>query len=251
MQSAHAEITCDVFELKVVLESNNILSARLETDLPDDTGIMVSAIRTYTEVGNPNTNYFHKYFQEKTTVGKWKNTQRIPLDNLKWKKGLMDFQTRMNRLGPDMAFQVASISDDVEFAITVPYTKGLRGKQVDDISSNGYGVIRQEKLVNHPLSGSTSNLYEKQTSLDPNSLDIGATYIVSKQTPIMPATSGGRKELKQVKYLPKGRSFTIIKSKVNPQVGHRVWYYVAIDGVSAGWVNSAALIGQKLSAIDE
>ena len=86
--------------------------------------------------------------------------------------------------------------------------------------------------------------------LNPLKLDTGQTYVTSKQTPLMPSHSPAdvMEALKKAKSIPAGKAFKILCAvKKNGQP----WYKVAVfdRGIKQtilGWINSTALIGQKL-----
>jgi hypothetical protein len=60
------QIICDKFEIKTKVEKTDLFLS-LETDLPDDTVVMVSVSRSYKEKGNTST-YSLNYFSEKSTA---------------------------------------------------------------------------------------------------------------------------------------------------------------------------------------
>jgi hypothetical protein len=72
--------------------------------------------------------------------------------------------------------------------------------------------------------------------IDPTALEIGATYTLSKRTPIMPSYEVS--DLSGIVYANPGDSITITRMQM---VRNIVWYQV-----ERGWVNSTALIGQDL-----
>lgn len=76
--------------------------------------------------------------------------------------------------------------------------------------------------------------------IDPKSLSVGMTYILSNKTPIMPNYKGS--DFAGIVYAQPGHSIKILKRK---PVNNVLWYRVA-TGDREGWVNSVALFGQKL-----
>ncbi|MBL9123295.1 MAG: hypothetical protein JNG90_06650, partial [Planctomycetaceae bacterium] len=169
----------------------------MDTDLPDDTVISLSVYRTYYE-NDAKTAYARDYFSEKSTVAEWRKAHRIPIDNSKWLEALRKHQKELARAGEP--FRIASISDDIEASIVVPtfqenprfggpLSPKLRVKAVTvDKNKKAARSIRVEVAIPDPLS--PSHKADKPTpSLDPNALDRGVTYIVSKDTPLMPEHS--------------------------------------------------------------
>jgi len=114
--NASAEITCNKFKIASAVHGNS-LDLSLNTDLPDNTVQMVTVSRSYYEKGN-SAEYSVDYFNEKSTVGRWRTTKRIALDNEKWISGLRTKQKDMSRLG--LGFEVAKISDTVTVRMVVP-----------------------------------------------------------------------------------------------------------------------------------
>ena len=76
--------------------------------------------------------------------------------------------------------------------------------------------------------------------IDPNSLNVGSKYTLSKKTPIMPHYNPS--DLTGMTYAKKGQSITILKRK---KVNNTLWYQVE-SGDKKGWINSIALFGQQL-----
>ena len=71
--AAVAGVVCNTFEMKYKV-SGKTLELSLDTDLPDNSVLMVSVSRSYREAGT-STRYSHDYFSERSTVGKWRRTQ--------------------------------------------------------------------------------------------------------------------------------------------------------------------------------
>lgn len=111
-----ADLRCDRFDAAAVLEGDK-LGVSLNTDLPDDTVLMVSVWRTYREKGKAER-YTIDYFSEKSTVGKWRGKQVIDVNN---EQAMRRFRAKREQLAKiDMAGQIESISDSIEIGLTVP-----------------------------------------------------------------------------------------------------------------------------------
>ena len=253
-RTADAQVVCNKFKL-VTKVKGSTLDLSVDTDLPDNTVVMVSVSRSYLEKGNPDT-YSEDYFSEKSTVGKWKSRHRIFVDSEEWKSSLRTKQEKMSRLG--LGFDVASISDKISVRMVVPinqpdsrFGKGnskLTGKA---IRTTGLRVVEDEIEIDYPLDSPPVGK-SPFPSLNPLELEVGQTYILSKQTPLMPSHSPADPiaALQKMKQIPKGGVFKVletVKKRGNP------WYkVVALDQgkkrIGTGWINSTALLGQELKA---
>jgi hypothetical protein len=76
--------------------------------------------------------------------------------------------------------------------------------------------------------------------IDPNTLEIGKTYKVSKKTPLMPSYEVVK--IEKMNYIAKGSKFKITGKQ---KARSNIWYQVE-NGRQKGWINSIALFGQKL-----
>ncbi len=252
--AASADVVCDKFDMKWKV-SGNTLDLSLDTDLPDNTVLMVSVSRSYFEKGN-TSEYSHDYFSEKSTAYKWSKTQKISIDPDKWKSSLREKKKDLSRIG--LGFQVGSISEKISISMVVPINQPssefgennskLTGKAVH---TKGLRVVEKEVEFQSPLDLKQEE-EEPLPSLDPRALDIGATYVVSRNTPLMPSHSPADplEALKEMKCIPEGGAFKVIeiyKKAANP------WYKVTTLGkdkesLGTGWINSTALVGQELEA---
>ncbi len=250
---ADPKIVCDRFELVAEI-TNATLALSIDTDLPDNTVVMVSVSRIYLTKGDTET-YIESYFSERSTIGKWRLKHSISLASEDWEKTLRETQERLSRIG--LGFEVISISDMVEVGMVVPVNqpdpkfghrnKNLTGKAVE--IDGPLRIVRDEIEFNYPLEA-PSVKKSPVPSLHPEQLEIGRAYVVSKQTPLMPSHSPDDPiaAMQLVKQIPEGGGFKIIevyKGKVNP------WYKVIAfdqntEEIGRGWINSVALYGQQL-----
>ena len=253
-KGSYRQIVCDEFKL-VAKVTGSTLDLSVDTDLPDNTVVMVSVSRSYLEKGD-SAEYSVDYFSEKGTIGKWESKQRISIASNKWKSALRAKQEKMSRLG--LGFDVASISDKITVRMVVPINQpdprfGKRNSKLTGkaVRTTGLRVVDDEIGIDYPLD-SPSVGKSPFPSLNPLELEIGQAYIVSKQTPLMPYHSpvNPTAAIKQMKQIPKGGGFKVlemVKKKTNP------WYKVnAFDKrkkqIGTGWINSTALLGQELEA---
>ncbi|TSA34534.1 MAG: hypothetical protein D4R64_11695 [Porphyromonadaceae bacterium] len=248
------QIVCDKFKL-VTKVTGSTLFLSVNTDLPDNTDVMVSVSRSYWEKGN-SSEYNVDYFSEKSTIGKWRTSHSISIDSKNWKTALRAKQEQCSRAG--IGFDVASISDKISVSMVVPVNQqdpkfgdrnqNLIGKAV---KTEGLQIVEDEIEISYPLN--TPPLGKSPfPNLNPLELEIGQSYVVSKQTPLMPSHSPADpiSALEQMKDIPQGGGFKVLevyKGKTNP------WYRVTAfnqnnEGIGTGWINSTALIGQKLEA---
>lgn len=182
-----AQVVCNEFNVLTELRGN-ALDLALQTDLPDNTVVMVSISRSYLEKGSPAT-YSCDYFSEKSTIGKWKSKHAISLDNAKWRAALRSKQEKMSRLG--VGFEVASISDKIEVRMVVPINQpdprfGERNSKLTGVKvrTKGLRVVEYEVTIDYPMDSTAA--MPPLPSLNPLDLDVGQAYVVSKRTPLMP-----------------------------------------------------------------
>jgi len=253
-EEAHKQIVCNAFELAVKITGAR-LDLSVDTDLPDSTVVMVNVSRSYVEEGNPTT-YSEHYFSERSTVGKWKTVHGISIAGEVWKSALRSRQEEMARMG--LGFNVAAVSEKIAVSMTVPINqpdrrfgdqnRNLTGKAV---RTSGLRVVADEVEIVYPLSAPPVGK-SPYPNLSPWELAVGQSYIVAKDTPLMPSHSPADPlaELQKMKKIPQGGGFRVLevyKGEVHP------WYKVkAFDSrraeIGTGWINSIALVGQQLKA---
>jgi len=221
-------IVCDKFVL-VTKVTGSTLDLSIDTDLPDNTVVMVSVSRSYWEPDNVGE-YSIDYFSEKSTIEKWKSEHSISIASEVWNTALRALQDKMSGFG--LGFDVASISDKIEVRMVVPGTPIIDEIEID------------YPLIDSPVGKSPF------PSLDPLELEIGQVYVVSEQTPLMPSHTPDDPiaALQQMKQIPKEGGFKILEvynATNNP------WYKVnafdnSTEEIGIGWINSIALFGQQL-----
>lgn len=251
---ADAQVVCNKFKL-ITKVTGSKLDLSVNTDLPDNTVVMVRVSRSYLEKGNPAM-YSVDYFSEKSTVGKWKSEHQISVDSKKWKTALKAKQEKMSRIG--LGFDIASISDIIIVQMVVPISQpdprfGKRNSKLTGkaVRTTGLRVIEDKIKIDYPLDSPPVGK-SPFPSLNPLELEIGQAYVVSRQTPLMPSHSPAdpMEALQQMKQIPKRGIFTVlqtVKKKGN------TWYKVDAfnqrkNRIGTGWINSTALLGQELKA---
>ena len=116
-------VVSDRFELRHEVDGGDLLLA-VDTDLPDEGELSVSVSRSYYEVRS-DVEYSREYFSVLEPVSRWRDPRRIPLDANTWRADLAAHQAEIAEIAAlervagvpaeqTMAFEVASIADDVE-----------------------------------------------------------------------------------------------------------------------------------------
>ena len=149
------QVVCDRFKLITNVESST-LNLSVDSDLPDNTVVMISIFRTYLEKNNLDG--YVDYFSERSTIGKWKSNHNISIDSQKWKSALKEKQKNLSELG--LGFDVASISDTITVSIVVPVNQPnprfgkmnskLTGKAV--VQRSGIRIVKDEIEIIKELS---------------------------------------------------------------------------------------------------
>ena len=250
--SSPKKIVCDRFDVRSELK-DNVLKFRIDSDLPDDAIVSVSVSRSYIEKGD-SAEYSIAHYYNKTTMFNFKKEQIIQLNNDRWKHWLRKKQVKMSRLG--YGFDVASVSDKVELRAVVPTRQAnpdfgennvnLRGKAV---THKGIRIVEDNVSFEFPMKDPPVGK-SPVPNLNPRALDVGAIYTIEKQTPLMPHYNPKNPALaiRQMKYLPWESQIKILKKK---NLNGRIWYRVSATSrngiqLGSGWINSTALLGQKL-----
>lgn len=233
---------------------DSILFLKLNTDLPDYTDIMVSVSRVYWKKGN-TSKYSIEYYNEKSKVSTWREYQSVSISSSIWRDKLKNKQNEMSRIGIDL--DVERISNDIVISIVVPINQNsskfgdknsnLKGTKVHQ---TGLRIIEDEVTLIYPLN--SQSIETKSVSLDPYNLETNVTYILEKETPLMPEFDPVNpiEALNRVIKLPAKSKIKIMNIKVKAGIN---WYQVnALDPhnnfIGIGWINCTALIGQKLEA---
>lgn len=249
------KVVCNKFKL-VTEVTDSTLSLSVDTDLPDNTVVMVGVSRSYLEKGSPDR-YSVDYFSEKSTIGKWKLKHRISISSEKWKTALRTKQEKLSRIG--LGFDVASISNKITVSMVVPVNQPdprfgklnskLTGKAVT--TTGNIRIVEDEITIDYPLDSPPVGR-SPFPSLDPRELEIGQAYIVSRQTALMPSLSptDPMAAIQQMKQIPKGGVFKVLETA---KKRNTPWYKVIAfnqkkQQIGTGWVNSTALLGQELKA---
>ena len=152
------KIICDLFDLNVNL-IENILSLKIESDLPEYTDIIVCVSRSYWKQGN-DEEYSIEYFKEKSMISNWNHNRNIKLSNSKWDQSLKLHQKKMDKLGNDFHFEINNVSNAIKLSVIVPIKQtntlfgdkniNLEGKEVIQKKIN---TIKKIEFIDYPISG--------------------------------------------------------------------------------------------------
>lgn len=92
-------------------------------------------------------------------------------------------------------------------------------------------------------------LFEAKNVTDPNTLVVGRSYVLDRETPLMPdpEPADPMAAIAQMKKIPAGSTFFVVTKRT---VAGKPWYEVrtALGAPVSGWFNSTALAGQALEA---
>jgi hypothetical protein len=147
--------------------------------------------------------------------------------------------------------------------LVAPCTTGAYEVSLSFVLSSQRGAVKRNVSGGNfdglEVSALTTGDKEFATA-DPYDLSIGATYQVSRRTPIMPATSLGisrnatdaealsalESKVAQMTQLQPPGQFAVQGKKDD---GGTPWYKVHTSIGTTGWINSTALLGQDLKRI--
>ena len=251
-----ASITDVAFELKWTEAGNDHVVIFLESNLPDNAQVRISARRLYDAVtdGRRDT-YSLDYFSEEGSLGQWSDPRQVSVDREQWRLKLLEHQNAMARLGTEMAFEIYSIENDINIlAYVYAHKTGDRygAREYNDVLdrvNNTDLVASSEIQVRHPL------ITEQPISrLSPiaayDELEYGETYrTIRADTPLMPSLQERTLEdLVGAIYLPDG---TLIKVEAVTRVTGDFWYNVSLPQVPGGkgWINSIAFIADGVERV--
>lgn len=217
---------------------------------------MVSVSRTYYEKGS-DTAYAHSYFEEKSSVGKWRRPRQVSVAHSKWHSILGAHRKKMSRIG--LGYTVSRIDDDLEVRMVLPINQRDKrfGKRNENlvgkaVQTTGLRIAESEIRIPFPLSDRSLGTAQLP-STDPYSLEPNQAYRIAKETPLMPVLQPTEPmvNIKNVKYIPAGYLIEIINTSA---IHGNPWYEVVVrDGMGrrlgSGWVNCIALTGQNLEPV--
>jgi len=252
--SKEEPIKSDEFAIVHSLQGDT-LTVSVDTDLPDFTDVMVSVSRSYFEK-NSTDEFSRNYFEEKGTVGRWRQPRQVKVSHDTFKASLQEQQRKTAQAG--IGGQLDRIESDVVIGFTVPMFQsnaafGNRNSNLTGAATTTSGngrIVRAEVSVRYPLDAKATPGPQWASR---NDLVVGRTYQLSRETPLManlnPADSNAQLAvIASRKIIPGGGSITI--KEIATKDGGR-WYHVEARDTSAaaigtGWVNVDALIRQQI-----
>jgi hypothetical protein len=177
--SSPEKIVCDKFNLKVTIDEQ-LLKVSVDTDLPDDTELMVSVYRLL-NIAYDQEEFSVDYFNERGTVGQWRGGKTVVLDNYKWLLRLEDLKARWlilevakqrtisiyGGIPPgweeelNKTYEVDKISDTIEVSMVVPINQsnqrfGWRNENLvgKAVSAEDLRIVEGEVQIHYPLKKS-------------------------------------------------------------------------------------------------
>jgi hypothetical protein len=248
------DIVADRFDVNTTFQAPN-LKLSVKSDLPDNTILMVSVFRRYSE--KDGRKYVIPYLNQKATLFEWRSPRLITVDNKRWLKTLITKRISNSRLG--IGSPLAHIDNKIIVSFIVPtnqanprFGKGnkyLTGKAIK--ISNGLRIIEHEQAIDYPAKAFVLKS-KPYGNLDPQNLSINKGYVLSKETPLMrsPNPTDHMSALAKVKYAAKGSVIDVIKSQ---NIRGNRWYKVDVltlkgNYLGEGWIDSTALLSQKLKS---
>lgn len=169
--SAITKVFCGRFNVSTVLKGKE-LEIWLDTDLPNDTIVMVRVSRRYWIKGSSGT-YFGSYYGKRTFVQELRKPVTVLLDDNEWRRQIEKKHKLIEPIGEP--FQVSKISDEVELNLTVPINQdnpafgrrnvNLEGTMVT--AEQGFRIIREEKMFLVPFGKAISALTPAKTTWQP------------------------------------------------------------------------------------
>lgn len=247
-------IKSDKFAIVHSLQGDT-LTVSVDTDLPDFTDVMVSVSRSYFEK-NSNDEFARNYFEEKSTVGRWRQPRAIKVSHDSFKASLHEQQRKTSQAG--IGGQLDRIEPDIVIGFTVPMFQsnaafGNRNSNLTGAATTASGngrIVRAKLSVPYPLDARATPGPQWASR---NDLVVGRTYRLSRETPLVadlspPDFDAQVAVIASRKVIPVGGSITI-KELATKDSGR--WYHVEARDTNAaaigtGWVNVDALIGQQI-----
>jgi hypothetical protein len=247
-------VTCDTFEIVADLRGDT-LSLRLETDLPDAADIMISVSRLWFDKNNPDKIYVRDYFSQKSKVANWRTGNTCSVADQVFEKSLQEQIDMMASVG--IPVEVASVADEIEVSFVLPINQSSPAFGERNSNLNGSLVpvaelkaIRAEKTIQRPLGKKSSEMPKPRTASH-NTLEIGLSYRLSHETPLMPEIEpmDPLDAITRKISIPASSKISIQAEKKNTR---GTWYRAeayGLDGrrIGEGWINSVALMGQNIT----
>jgi hypothetical protein len=153
--SVISKVFCNKFNVNTILKGKE-LEFWLNSDLPDDTIVMVSVSRRYWIKASSGT-YSGSYYGKRILVQELRKPLTVILDDNKWRRQIEKKHKQIEPNGEPL--QVSKISDEVELKLIVPVNQdnpafgprnvNLEGPMVT--TEQDFRIIRKEKMFIIPF----------------------------------------------------------------------------------------------------
>lgn len=240
-------VRVDKFNLKTEMDGD-VLILSLDTDLPDAAQVSVTVYRTYLR-HNDTEEYLREYYSKNEAATHWQTPRRIRLDSQKWEADLVAFQDKMAGVDAAAAFEIRQISRNVVAYATVVFQKRFGGIGNPNLAGpavrreDGWNDVSAELQIPMPLQGTPVPRKSKRVAWD--ALEVGKSYRVSKQIPILPQGDGPSR-------VPEGSVIRVVGTR---EENGYPWYDVILqpDGRSdvGGWIRGIALMHQDIRQVED
>jgi len=160
ISSVNSKVFCNRFNINTVLKGKE-LEFWLDTDLPDNTFVMVSVSRRYWIKGSSGT-YSGSYYGKSIFAYELRKPVTVILDDKEWRRQIEEKHKQIEPSGEPL--QVSKISDEVELKLIVPINQDnsafgprnihLEGTMVT--AEQGFKIIRKEKMFIIPFGRAIS-----------------------------------------------------------------------------------------------
>jgi archaellum component FlaF (FlaF/FlaG flagellin family) len=160
ISSVNSKVFCNRFNINTILNGKD-LEFWLDTDLPDNTSVMVSVSRRYWIKDSLGT-YSGSYYGKSIFVYELRKPVTVILDDKQWRRQIEEKHKQIEPSGE--LLQLSKISDEVELKLVVPINQdnsafgprnlNLEGTMVT--AEQGFKIIRKEKMFIVPFGKAIS-----------------------------------------------------------------------------------------------
>jgi hypothetical protein len=256
----HCTVSCGKFDVIMKVE-NQAVVMYIESDLPDDTRIMIGIKRRYKERNNESDYALDYYSAIDERLRDWRTPHSIVIGNDAWRQTLQEKIDEYAAL--DMWEGLQSISDSLIMEVSVPpyrqpnpafgeNNQELTGQMVL-VKKTIRGEVRSiewKTSVSWPLDGPPP----EATRVSVEDLRNGGKYIVETiqgDIPLMPEPNP-KDVFAALKKACKLQGVFTMEIRDTQDVDTITWfriqaYYPSGEALASGWISSLALTGNKLS----
>ncbi|HEY0552782.1 MAG TPA: hypothetical protein VGG20_00840 [Thermoanaerobaculia bacterium] len=152
-------IICNKFQIKVKEEGTHLFIS-LDTDLPENTQVMVTMGRDYKATMNGKSDtYTEAYLDTSSTVSEWRAVHRVDIQDSMFRTALADTLERSRAMHTNMKVGKISATIDVQFIVPINQANANFGKGNANlggavvVQKGSWNLIDKEQSVHHPLKG--------------------------------------------------------------------------------------------------